>query len=298
MVSSTADSHRPVRGARGFVGWASLLLLSACGVEPRPGTLRKAPEESGAGAEVLDTPPPEDSRPHEADTAGDSAEEQDSQDPSDTEEDGPPEPCSDEAVLVGEVCMDRYEAPNRAGALPLVMLTYDEAQSWCEARSKRLCTDAEWLQACEGPTGTAYPYGDAHEPGRCNDEEEWRVYSQEALSAWPYGTAVEGVESLEELYSLIEAAGGGVAVTEVRELYQGEGGGENSGCGGAWGVYDLVGNVEEWTTRSDGGEPSFHGNLKGRYWAESRSCQSNLTSHGDSFRFYEIGFRCCAEPRR
>jgi formylglycine-generating enzyme required for sulfatase activity len=79
-------------------------------------------------------------------------------------------------------------------------------------------------------------------------------------------------------------------------LYQGEGGGENAGCVNEYRVFDLVGNVEEWTRRADGAGTDFHGALKGRYWAESRTCQSTVTTHGDTFRFYEIGFRCCAAP--
>jgi formylglycine-generating enzyme required for sulfatase activity len=92
----------------------------------------------------------------------------------------------------------------------------------------------------------------------------------------------------------LAAAGG--AGAEVEALYQGEGGGNNPGCVNDFGVYDLVGNAEEWTLRADGGSTDFHGALKGRYWAESRTCQSTVTTHGDTFRFYEIGFRCCAEP--
>jgi formylglycine-generating enzyme required for sulfatase activity len=80
-------------------------------------------------------------------------------------------------------------------------------------------------------------------------------------------------------------------------LYQGAAAGEHPECVGAAGVFDLVGNVEEWTTRRDGGSgPDFSGALRGRYWAESRTCQSSVTSHGNAFRFYEIGFRCCLDP--
>lgn len=213
--------------------------------------------------------------------------------PSDSEETDSQSPCRPGAALVGETCMDIYEAPNVASALPLVMYTYEEAQAWCGVRGKRLCTDAEWQTACEGGDGDGgdvsdYVYGDAHEPGRCNDEETWRVYDQDALNQWPPSASSTGVESLEELF-----AAAGSATGEVESLYQGEGGGVNARCVNTYGVYDLTGNVEEWTERADGGASQFHGNLKGRYWAESRTCQSNVTVHGDTFRFYEIGFRCC-----
>jgi len=197
---------------------------------------------------------------------------------------------------LGQACMDLYEAPNEPGALPLVMYSFDEAAGWCQARSKRLCTDQEWELACAGQGGLAYPYGDVHQPGVCNDEEVWRVYDQSLLNHWPASASSPEIGSLEALWAAAGASGsGGLAADHVLSLYQGEGGGDNPGCVGSHGVFDLVGNVEEWTRRADGGTTSFHGSLKGRYWAESRSCQSGVTSHGDSFRFYEIGFRCCGD---
>ncbi len=211
--------------------------------------------------------------------------------PTDTQQ---PPPCGTGGTPVAGACMDLYEAPNRIGAPPLVMYTFDEAEAWCDARGKRLCFDDEWEAACEGPGATAYPYGPEQVPGVCNDEETWIVYSQDKLNGWPSRASTPEVSTLEDLWASARAEGANDTVVEhLQELYQGEGGGDNAGCVGPLGVYDLTGNVEEWTRRRDGGQTSFHGNLKGRYWAETRTCQSDLTSHGDGFRFYEIGFRCC-----
>ncbi len=206
-------------------------------------------------------------------------------------------PCPAGMAPVGDACMDLFEAPNVEGALPLVMYTFLEAEAWCASREKRLCTDVEWLEACEGPGGLAYPYGDDHVPGRCNDDETWRTYDQPLLNGWPASASGTGVGSLEALLEAARAvsAAAEASADHVESLYQGEGSGTNGGCAGDAGVFDLVGNVEEWTRRADGGEPSFHGNLKGRYWAESRTCQGSVLVHGDGFRFYEIGFRCCAD---
>lgn len=202
-----------------------------------------------------------------------------------------PPPCPEDMVLVEDLfCMDRYEAPNVAGELPLVMYTLVESEDWCEAHGKRLCFDSEWQKACEGPDQKVYPYGDTHQPGKCNDDKLWKVYTQSLLNQWPSDASEPDVESLDQLF-----ANAGSAADHVEDLYQGEGGGENPDCGGHYGVYDLVGNVEEWTRRADGGTPDFHGTLKGRYWAESRTCQNGVKTHGDLFRFYEIGFRCCTE---
>jgi len=276
--------------------WLSWLVVVACG----PGGVVRGPGATDADdtapidtSEAIDTAYVDASEP--GDAAADS-------DPPDTGGDDAATSgaCpADMALVDGVVCMDLYEAPNVAGAQPLVMLTFTESEAWCGARGKRLCFDDEWQSACEGTANTAYPYGSTRVPGKCNDEEVWRVYTQSLLSGWPYGLAVSSADTLDELYALARASGsaGTAAADHVAALYQAEGGGTNAGCVGEAGVFDLVGNVEEWTRRRDGGAPDFHGKLKGRYWAESRTCQQGVTTHGDAFRFYEIGFRCCASPQ-
>ena len=203
-------------------------------------------------------------------------------------------PCPDEMAALDGFCMDRFEAPGESGSLPLVMYTLTEAADWCAARGKRLCYDDEWQSACEGAAGTAYPYGDTHQPGVCNDDETWRTYSQSSLSLWPSSVSAADIDSLDALLAAASAISK-TASQHVAWLYQAEPAGSNEGCTNETGVYDLIGNVEEWTLRRDGGADSFTGNLKGRYWSESRTCGSNITTHADSFRFYEIGFRCCLD---
>lgn len=206
-------------------------------------------------------------------------------------------PCPPDMVAVADFCIDRYEAPNRVGAEPLVMYTFDEADAWCTARGKRLCFDDEWTEACQGPSATAYPYGNTHEFGECNDDKTWIAYDQSKLDLWPWNLPAAHIDSLSALLAAVRAEGPNtsIAADEVERLYQATPAGAKPGCGGAYGVFDLVGNAEEWTRRRDGGTTSFHGSLKGRYWAESRTCQSAVTTHGDGFRFYEIGFRCCKD---
>jgi len=208
-----------------------------------------------------------------------------------------PAPCPADTAQVGDVCIDRYEAPNVPGGLPLVMYTFVEAAEWCAARDKRLCFDDEWTAVCGGPQEHAYPYGDSHEPGVCNDDETWLVYDQDLLNGWPSSASSATIISLEELLDAARAVSGtaAAAADHIEWLYQAEPSGSNPGCTNVHGAFDLCGNVEEWTRRRDGGQTDFHGNLKGRYWAEARTCSSNLTSHGDYFRFYEIGFRCCMD---
>lgn len=205
--------------------------------------------------------------------------------------------CSSDMVAVEDFCIDRYEAPNTGAGFPLVMYTLNEAEVWCSARGRRLCFDDEWTRACEGASGLSYPYGNTHVPGLCNDDETWLSYNQTLLNQWPMGVSGPDVESIAELLAAARAVSGSTAASadHVENLYQAEPAGSNAACISSDGVIDLCGNAEEWTRRRDGGTPGFSGNLKGRYWAETRTCQQSVTSNGDSYRFYELGFRCCLE---
>jgi formylglycine-generating enzyme required for sulfatase activity len=205
--------------------------------------------------------------------------------------------CPPDMLALGDFCIDRYEAPNTGAGLALVMYTFQEAENWCQARGRRLCFDDEWTRACEGAGQLSYPYGNTHIPGVCNDEESWLPYNQILLNQWPLGVSNPSIESLAELLAAARAVSGSAAASadHVESLYQAEPAGSNAGCISEDDVIDLCGNAEEWTRLRDGGTPGFSGNLKGRYWAESRTCQSNVTSHSDFFRFYELGFRCCQD---
>ena len=120
-----------------------------------------------------------------------------------------PPPCPAGMVLLKpKTCMDRYEAPNVKGLLPLVMYTFNNAAAWCKVRGKRLCFDDEWSAACSSPTGlNKYPYGSTHKPGVCNDDKLWKVYSQTKLSGWPSSASSTKIASLTQL--LAAANGGG-----------------------------------------------------------------------------------------
>lgn len=88
--------------------------------------------------------------------------------------------------------IDTFEAAIRDGKavsgkheIPGFDVSWSEAKSACEASGKRLCTEAEWVSVCQNAAavddnhngeladdmieGTAYPYGDYHDPQRCWD---------------------------------------------------------------------------------------------------------------------------------
>lgn len=195
--------------------------------------------------------------------------------PLDTQPEGP---CPRDMVEVDAYCIDRFEAPNEEGALPLVMESAVSAHAWCDARGKRLCTEHEWDTACQGPEGFVYPYGNTHEAERCNDNKTWRAPDERALNTWPS----------EE------------ASAEVEALYQAEPSGSRPGCVSAFGVHDMTGNVEEWVVRTKYHVNEYPHVLKGCYWSgcfggAKPRCGSTNPAHADGFRFYETSFRCCRD---
>ncbi|MGA2450167.1 MAG: SUMF1/EgtB/PvdO family nonheme iron enzyme [Polyangiaceae bacterium] len=171
-------------------------------------------------------------------------------------------------------CMDRYEWPNKEGAVPVQMASWNEATASCSAIGKRLCTDTEWTLACEGPERTPYPYGD----GYTRDEQACNI---DKPYIWPEPSKLFDTSTRSE---------------ELARLDQREASGSRTQCVSAFGVHDMTGNVDEWVlNESQGGRP-YRSGLKGGYWGPVRTrCRPMTTAHNESFKYYQIGFRCCAD---
>jgi formylglycine-generating enzyme len=170
-------------------------------------------------------------------------------------------------------CIDRFEYPNRRGAYPWIMVSWDEAGDLCGRAGKRLCTEAEWTFACEGEQAMPHPYGYERDSEACLSDRPWREVDERALV--PRDTEQ--------------------TLLELDRLWQGEASGARPRCRSPFGVYDMTGNVDEWTIGLVPGErPSV---LKGGYWGRVRTrCRSSTRIHGENFAFYQQGFRCCQAP--
>jgi sulfatase modifying factor 1 len=167
-------------------------------------------------------------------------------------------------------CIDRYEYPNLPGVYPLVMTSWIEAQAACEAEGKRLCKDSEWTLACEGQERLAYPYGHERDAQACNIDRDYRFPD---LQAFDQDRRISA---------------------EVQRLDQRVPSGSMRRCISPFGVYDTTGNVDEWVINEEG-KPDVSG-LKGGYFGPIRArCRPMTTAHNRWFRFYQVGFRCCAE---
>ena len=209
--------------------------------------------------------------------------------------------CPAGMTRAGSACIDRWEAalvldeggatrgwspyanpgarPVRAVSAPQVVpqgyINGVQAAAACARAGKRLCTDSEWLRACQGAAGTTYPYGDVREDGRCNDARACHPAVQYFESSDGSVFSMLGHACLDQLPD-------GLART-----------GAHPGCASADGVLDLMGNLHEWTA-----DPA--GTFRGGFFVDTRingnGCLYRTTAHDSSHWDYSTGFRCCADP--
>jgi formylglycine-generating enzyme len=169
----------------------------------------------------------------------------------------------------------RVRAVSLRSAVPQGYLNETEAAAACAEAGKRMCTNTEWLRACQGPSGTTYPYGNTREPGVCNDARS--VHPAVEL----YGTADTWIYSHIDSPCLNQLADG-LALT-----------GSHGSCITAEGAYDMMGNLHEWTSDPAG---TFRGGFYVDTVVNGPGCLYATTAHDVSHWDYSTGFRCCADP--
>jgi hypothetical protein len=209
--------------------------------------------------------------------------------------------CLPGMARVEDFCIDRYEAMvlaldgddwvpvspyghpddsatlvalSVADAVPQGHISQVQAADACLMAGKRLCDDAEWLRACQGSSGTTYPYGDSLEPGRCNDARACHPVLQyfETTDDWVWS---------ELDHPCISQLPEGLATT-----------GSYAGCVSSEGAFDLMGNLHEWTS-----DPA--GTFRGGFYVDTEingsGCSYATTAHSVAHHDYSTGFRCCAD---
>jgi sulfatase modifying factor 1 len=163
------------------------------------------------------------------------------------------------------VCIDRHEATEPGSTTPIGEQSLVRSQALCTKQGKRLCTESEWIFACEGEQMLPYPYG-WERKAVCN-------YDQTDLE---------------------EERGKEVVLRDLRSPV-----GSHPGCASPFGVLDMVGNMDEPVLR----DPPFiyapwRTALKGGWWMPARNrCRPATTSHDDYYHGLQIGTRCCKEPK-
>jgi hypothetical protein len=68
-----------------------------------------------------------------------------------------------------EFDIDIYEYPDKDNELPDGNMTYAAAKRACESTGKRLCTNEEWTEACQGAALNDYSYGARFKKHVCNN---------------------------------------------------------------------------------------------------------------------------------
>ncbi len=170
-------------------------------------------------------------------------------------------------------CIDRYEFPNRKGQRPMIMQNFYQAQVHCAARGKRVCTESEWTKACEGPSEKPFPYGYVRDPTICQ------------------GDQVYGFPDKTKLTNRDPA--------ELERLWKAKPSGTQPGCVSDYGVFDMPGNADELAaSETKGGPKSDFDNVTTGgpwYFGTRNMCRPKIYTHDESFAYYYLSWRCCAE---
>lgn len=187
-----------------------------------------------------------------------------------------PATCFDDRRKPLRFCMDRFEWPNQKGAMPMVLVSWEDARQICASVDKRLCSEEEFNFACEGETMRPYVYGFARDTSRCNFDKPYRERTFTFLS---WGFCLADPDCLD-------------AFTAIDQRMPS---GSMEGCRSDHGVFDLNGNVNEWVIIPNNRAPRRSG-IKGGWWGPVRNrCRPTVTFHDEGDFGYEVGFRCCAD---
>jgi len=143
---------------------------------------------------------------------------------------------------------------------PVNCVTYHGAEQYCAYVGGRVCTEEEWLAACKGSQGRAFPYGDIFDLRACN------VQSQTLT--------VEGQER---------------ATAPVGSFTQCE--------GGLPGLFDMAGNVAEWVNRCNASYCRFRGAgyLSNDPVDAFAGCARLCSGNNQDFQSGVVGIRCCRD---
>jgi len=198
--------------------------------------------------------------------------------------------CPPSMALIEGFCIDRYEArivgqspyeiptggvaESLPGVVPQGYIDGNVAAAACANAGKRLCTITEWRRACRGPSTTIYPYGDSYVAGACNDTRPVHPVIELFGPDATFSNAELTDPRLNQLPDTVDPTG------------------SNPACVTAEGVYDMHGNLDEWTSDPSG---TFVGGDYVEAYLNGAGCLYTTTAHATSHADYSTGFRCCGE---
>jgi formylglycine-generating enzyme required for sulfatase activity len=165
-------------------------------------------------------------------------------------------------VCVGEqkqlnFCIDKYEYSMDNQSMPQNYMSWIDATQICNYHGKELCTDEQWTLSCEGNQKLPYPYGYVYNKNKCNVNKIAPIRNGKLIPKF------DSKKSYAE-------------------------------CLSPFGVQNMVGNLDELVTITNGNKP-FRGALKGGWWSHliRGSCRPMTTEHREFEAMAQVGFRCC-----
>ncbi len=161
---------------------------------------------------------------------------------------------------------------SRSNVLPWTNLTYPEARAACEAAGLRLCTADEWQQACQG-SGTAETCNWSYTPTETTTCNDYIDDGSDACNGKEFEDA-----SLGPGRWLLPTG-------HLPECYADHGADKR--------IYDMSGNVKEWAEGSTAGVNPLRGGSMNNV-AEGLRCDFDFAAANDTFKFQNVGFRCCS----
>lgn len=170
---------------------------------------------------------------------------------------------------------------------PVVLVSWADAAAYAKWRNKRLPTEKEWEKAARGELGWAYPWGPDWDRTRCNNLETLLGRDLKDPQAWYYFMKAL-LFDLERWPKVGAKTPSPVLTTPVMDHAVGA---------SPYGIFDMVGNVWEWTADSPPGGDSNYRIVRGGSWLEG--CEGNRTTarlcERIASRMPWIGFRCAKD---
>jgi MYXO-CTERM domain-containing protein len=178
----------------------------------------------------------------------------------------------DPGVHLGRPC-------SRPDVQPWTDVTWDEAVAACVAAGKRLCTEPEWRDACEAATNDC----------------DWSYDNTAGFACQPAPTAYNPTTCNGNEYDFDPGTAGdqdGILST----AFLPQCGSDQLAGAGLDLVYDLSGNIKEWTSTNPAGGGVEYRIQGGAYNnpAGGLRCDFSFTVGEPSFHFPNVGFRCCS----